>query len=626
MKLKNATIRNFRSIDNQKIEFEPSCRILVGINESGKSNVLKALTLLSNEISINKIDIRNDLDESKTSESYVRFNFSLDSNDWDAIQTIVQQTIVKDGINDKFVMYGKNELNLEELLKLHSSVNYLVDLIEEDVSVEFELVNGLIISDEFKKMSATYKYVDQETSESVVLSAGSIVGPLMQFSIPNEYLLEVEVKDIEDILQAAIGQYVFENVPECVYWNYSEKFLLPASVNLANFSAAPDTQIPLKNMFALAEIKDIKTALENAKEKPHGVRNLLLRVARISTEHIKSVWKEYASIEILLEPNGEFVDISIKDKINRYDFASRSDGFKRFISFLLMISSKVKTNDLKDKLILIDEPEVSLHPAGARYLLNELLEIAKKNQVVFSTHSIFMIDREIVGRHIIVTKKDETTSLNQVDESNYQEEEVIYNALGYSVFESLKEKNLIFEGWRDYRLFTIALSKLPAEYKALKAKFNSVGVAYLQGVKDAGKVSVLLELANRSYLILSDDDAPAKEAQKNFKGNKGIWKRYGEILEGENYSTGEDFLGWGIFDEVIEIIKEEKALKIDLLDEEKESKQEKLSTIKKWLHKNGVVKAEAEELIRRIKDYVSDNLKNEHIDTKYYEMLLNVDI
>ena len=55
MKLKNATIRNFRSIDNQKIEFEPSCRILVGINESGKSNVLKALTLLSNEISINNI-------------------------------------------------------------------------------------------------------------------------------------------------------------------------------------------------------------------------------------------------------------------------------------------------------------------------------------------------------------------------------------------------------------------------------------------------------------------------------------------------------------------------------------------------------------------------------------------
>ena len=50
MKLAQATIKNFRSIKSIKLEFDPACRVLVGINESGKSNILQALALLGNDI------------------------------------------------------------------------------------------------------------------------------------------------------------------------------------------------------------------------------------------------------------------------------------------------------------------------------------------------------------------------------------------------------------------------------------------------------------------------------------------------------------------------------------------------------------------------------------------------
>jgi predicted ATP-dependent endonuclease of OLD family len=46
MKLTNVEIKNFRSLDKLDFEFNPNCRILVGINESGKSNILKALAML----------------------------------------------------------------------------------------------------------------------------------------------------------------------------------------------------------------------------------------------------------------------------------------------------------------------------------------------------------------------------------------------------------------------------------------------------------------------------------------------------------------------------------------------------------------------------------------------------
>ena len=49
MKLDRVEIKNFRSIQDIKIDFDPPCRVLVGINESGKSNILNALALLGDD-------------------------------------------------------------------------------------------------------------------------------------------------------------------------------------------------------------------------------------------------------------------------------------------------------------------------------------------------------------------------------------------------------------------------------------------------------------------------------------------------------------------------------------------------------------------------------------------------
>jgi hypothetical protein len=97
----------------------------------------------------------------------------------------------------------------------------------------------------------------------------------------------------------------------------------------------------------LADVDDISAAIAVAKTQTNGIRNLLNRVAVRATDHMKSVWKEYRGISIALEPNGPHIDASIRDEHNLYDFKRRSDGFKRFITFLLMVSAKVKTEELE---------------------------------------------------------------------------------------------------------------------------------------------------------------------------------------------------------------------------------------------------------------------------------------
>jgi predicted ATP-dependent endonuclease of OLD family len=104
-------------------------------------------------------------------------------------------------------------------------------------------------------------------------------------------------------------------------------------------------------------------------------------------------------------------DLSIKvcvqdnaDGENYFDMSDRSQGFKQFVSLLLSISVSSISGDTKNHIILIDEPEVHLHPSGVRWMRDELLEIGKSNYLFVATHSDFMVDRSTKERHYLLTK------------------------------------------------------------------------------------------------------------------------------------------------------------------------------------------------------------------------------
>lgn len=211
-------------------------------------------------------------------------------------------------------------------------------------------------------------------------------------------------------------------------------------------------------MFLLCGISDIKEAVENVRQgHKSALANLLNRVAKHSTSHFRKVWKEYDSIKFDLSLNGELIDIGVrevngKEDGNKYQLSLRSDGFKRFVNFLLFISTRFQSSQLKNTLLLVDEPDISLHPSDARYLRDELIKISKDNFVIYSTHSIFMIDKENVGRHYIVKKEKEITEVTEVNAPNIVDEKVLYNAMGSSIADILKERNIILSSQRYFQI------------------------------------------------------------------------------------------------------------------------------------------------------------------------------
>lgn len=549
MQLDKVEIINFRSIDRLILDFPYSCQVLIGINESGKSNVLRALQLLDPQIPIVPADLRMERKvDPQVSEGHVRFEFTLDAEQTQMVQLSIRELVEPSSRDQVFATVGDQSLTVSDFCAatcrgLHKVV----------------LPSGTRSFTYWELPKDKYKISDgwaRNTTDAVQqIDGGPEDAP---FVVPPNGFVRLGGKARPDAFSAVtpddlnkeIGSRVVnaikDNLPKCVFWRYSDQYLLPSSVNIAAFVADPSTCMPLRSMFELADygLGDIGTSITNAKNhSQHRYIQLLRKVETAATNQIREVWKDHKNVRIELQPNGDLlVPIVIDDSVP-LDMASRSDGFKRFVSFLLQVSAKVRSKELNNVLILVDEPEMGLHPGGARSLMKELVKIGTTNKVVYSTHSIFMVDRDVVNRHLIVQKKNEVTQVKRAEKSQIQDEEVLYAAVGYSIFETLKPRNVIFEGWRDKEIFRIVSAAMSKSDKGLKEKLAEIGMTYAEGVKDIKHVAGFLELAARPCLIVSDADTPALEKRKTYC-NIGAWGKWVTLKDvvGEHITTGEDLI------------------------------------------------------------------------------------
>lgn len=627
MKLDRVQIHNFRSIADITVDFDPACRILVGINESGKSNILAALRLLDQDHDpVRKDDLREALpDENPIEKSFVRFIFRFEKEESDELVEAVYSKILAKVKNPNLVSFdGKNKtvkaFCVDRKEGLHS-----INILDGSKSFSYwKLRRKYKFLPGWKKPTSTCPpdYKVELKGEQYTLSEYTLIRASDFPEVPDGYLEDTTITDLAQLTGGIITNIVEENLPDTLFWEYDEENLLPSAVKIEEFSNNPDSCIPLQNMFTLAGIDDIKAGLDDAKAGTNNqFQNYLNRIAKKSTNHFRNVWKEYRNIEFSLKLNADQIIPGVKEK-NVHDFARRSDGFRRFVTFLLMVSVNVKTDDLFDTLLLIDEPDTSLHPSGARYLRDELIRISKTNYVVYSTHSIFMIDSGDLSRHYIVKKKNEVTSIESAKDSNIADEEVLYNALGHSVFAILKEKNLIFEGWKDKRLFQVALEKGTA---GIKKKYRDIGICHAKGVGTIKTITPMIELANRKCLIVSDSDKPAKEQKKQYRKAKGYgeWKNYQDIDPAIEAITGEDFVKNDFIVKQVKVVLKDSSMPI--FNETLPDKG-KLLSIYRWLTGNGMTQEQAQATITKIKDSIFEKLKPQYIESKYTNLLKNIPI
>jgi predicted ATP-dependent endonuclease of OLD family len=581
MELTEIQIKNFRSIESQTIRFDHSCLILLGKNEAGKSNILKAIAAVFGQYHVSDRDKRKRISNEKIDEYYVCVKIKLTEEDFAEILSRFQKQYA--GI--EFIIF-----------KSHKTIQEFIE------SVFYEYLVWIDIGDGEKMHFNYWRYseTDFEYEKEVYLNGKTFT---------TEMVVDAK-KNLQACIFELIKELYNENPYRCHYWQYDERNLLPNNIAISDFIANPAKNKSLENIFVLCKRGNIQQEFSDAKSQDGDYDNLLSQISKDLTKTFRNIWKDFKDTSIELRPNGDEISIKVVNE-TKYSFEDRSDGFKKFISILLMLSTKARANRMSERdIILIDEPDQSLYPTSARYLRDELLKISEQAKMIYSTHSQYMIDSNCIDRHLIVEKREDiTTAIKPEKTAPFSSDELLRRAIGTSIFECIQEKNIIFEGWLDKELF----QKYCAFYKETN-DFRNIGMVYLRGISGVESLVQLLMLANKKFIIVSDSDTVSVNKRSEFVNDypdfSGSWLAYADIAK--NVSTMEDFISPVLITKCIkeecpDFSFDEKKTAIENVESvtngDKERKQGIKNKIIKNMHKNDI-KTEYGDFITSLKDKI----------------------
>lgn len=614
MELRNVDIKNFKSIEKIELDLEKDCKILVGLSESGKTNFLTALRTLDSSIVVDQTYVKEGTRKEK--ESSIDFELCFTENEKKIILEELAKTSKK---LDELILKNGKKIDLMEFID--NRLVYRVDIRNNTRKYLHYTYNK---SDQYA-LNTDYTYINAKASNKVKIKKVSDASEieLETFTVISnkEFTCEIqnEIKELYNLLEQKVIE-IAENknfeIPKVLYWEYDDKYLLPADVNIEEFINNSDICVPLKNMFELCNITNIKEEYDDKKAMGESsFQNLLDDISDNVDTYLKKIWKSMPKdTKIVLQEVGDIIKIRIKDSKNTYSASKRSDGFKRIVTFLLMLSIDNKNNTLNNTLLLIDEPDSKIDIPGQEYLKDELINIGKNNYVIYSTHSTDMIDNKNIDRHIIIKKEKESSTIELANDDNYMDVATLYRALGMNVYSVINEHNLVFEGWSDQLVFELYNGKR-------NTNFKNVGITHLSGITKANQYAEFWGLLSKKYYIISDSDATALQMKDSFTENRysGIWLTYGD-LSNNKVVTLEDFITNDKILKTAKDFKKNNNFSTDLVEENLKVSDNKANSIEKWIILNNGNK-NVKNMMKKFKSLLYSNLKKSDITSEYDEFI-----
>ena len=276
----------------------------------------------------------------------------------------------------------------------------------------------------------------------------------------------------EKSVVGAIWEAVKKSFPKFIYFDkYST---LPYSVQIQNLLKADSKSLKDDDLTALALLR-MAGADDDYLLNPDYERRKreLENVANALSEDVLNYWSQNRDLRVLPDitlktisnPHGQTTVVD-ELKIRIWDdkhklslpFNEHSSGFQWFFSFLAAFSEYEYSDD--QVIILLDEPGLGLHGRAQSDFLKFIEErLADKRQVIYSTHSPFMVQPNHLERARIVEEKDRYAGSKITEEVLTTDPDTLFplqGALGYDLMQHLfiHENNLILEGTSDFVYLT----------------------------------------------------------------------------------------------------------------------------------------------------------------------------
>lgn len=297
---------------------------------------------------------------------------------------------------------------------------------------------------------------------------------------------------------------------------------------LAKYRLADDLLIKITGLG-----RELYAELEDAVRKDNGYANSL--VDTVNAELAKALdfpqwWSQDSRFELFVSLFEFDLVFMIRDRTGRtYSFSERSDGMKYFLSYFVQYLSHEARTDGRPELLLMDEPDKFLSSSGQQDLLRIFGDFADPRdperqpvQVVYVTHSPFLIDKNHSDRIRVLDKGefDEGTRVIKSAAANHYEP--LRSAFGSFVAETtfIGTCNLMLEGASDQVLIAGAARWLKGRGIADRDNIdlNNITLVPAGGTRHIPYLVYLArgrDVEKPPVIVLLDNDKAGREAKQD---------------------------------------------------------------------------------------------------------------
>lgn len=409
MKITKVHVTNFQSVQDST-EFDiGDMTCLVGKNEAGKTALLKALYRLNPIIEADtSFDPIDDYPRRSVSDyqdaleaghrepaTVIRATYALESNDVAAVEAVYGRKCLKDEEPTVTLQKGySNELSVSGLnVDEQAAIAYLIE------------AAGLPqhLTDEVEKLKSA-KAIEEALAEAE----------------PTEGVQQL-TDDLQSFSDGSLSHYIFSSIlyiriPKFLYFDEYYQLTGQENVNLLQQRIEQgdltDSDRPLLGLIELARL-DLDELIN-----PQRTERLLAKLeaaANVLTDRVLRHWSQNRHLRMKFDiregqpgdpaemTSGTNIWGRVEDTKHMVSTAlgTRSRGFIWFFSFLSWYSKLRKEGE--NLILLLDEPGLSLHGKAQGDLLRYFEEELKPHhQLIYSTHSPFMVDPKYFDRVRIV--------------------------------------------------------------------------------------------------------------------------------------------------------------------------------------------------------------------------------
>ncbi|WP_027730204.1 AAA family ATPase [Variovorax paradoxus] len=418
MRLASFQITNFRSINDSGSIDTSQITAILGRNDSGKSNLLRALHSLNPAEGLAELSPIKDfprhrrLEECQGDTPVVATRWALeDSERAELAQMLPRAAKVRHvtagrgyGTARWSGLEGLGDLSLDvsdikaKVRKIVPAVKAAAEKLADDARAMLEQAAdafdaAMILSPDYIRWSTGAVAALQSLRQAMAAADAELSDKQEQMLAELEEMARAIANDTPALARAK--QWVLDKLPRFVY--VDEYPALPGRQNIAEHLArkgwgqdAPG-QRNFEKLCKAAGL-DPQQLQELLEKNDQATRNQLAnRAGSVVTAEIRRLWKD-RELKVRFNLDGPYMDTLVSDPNRAYDVEvnldERSRGFQWFFSFYVTFFADTK--GAGDAILLLDEPGLHLHARSQADLLAHF-EQDFANQIVYTTHSPFMV-------------------------------------------------------------------------------------------------------------------------------------------------------------------------------------------------------------------------------------------